>query len=361
MKPMKARGKKNLVIKFEPDGLKSEFSKGIRILDALKETGLHIRSECDGHGICGKCKILVQESSMFSNITDVERKLLSSSALKSGYRLACQCSVFDDTTVYIPEESRMWFPRLITDWNGKLPKPDPSILKVFMKIPEPTLFDSRSDFRRIQDNLEKTCGLEVTDIDNHLLKKLPIILRESNWKVTAAIQDEKEIISIEKGDTSDKAYGVAIDIGTSRVACYLVDLHNGKPFAVESMENPQVVYGEDVISRISYASETEESLRKLRKLVINCLNSILCEACRENSVNPKHFYELTVVGNTAMHHIFLGLQPKNLGLSPHTPVVSAPINEKARDLSLDVLPTANVHILPVIGGFVGGDTVADII
>jgi uncharacterized 2Fe-2S/4Fe-4S cluster protein (DUF4445 family) len=358
---MKISEKENVVLMFKSDGAKSEFNRGTRILDAIREIGLNIRSECGGRGACGKCRVIVQESSSFSEITDVERELLSSSDLKSGYRLACQCSVFRDATVCIPDESRVITRKLLIEGDEKPVAVEPAIRKVFIRIPEPTLLDLRSDVQRLQDAVKKIYGMGVTDIDHHLLRKLPKILRDANWKATVTVWDEREIIAIQKGDTSEKAYGIAVDIGTSNVVCYLINLIDGELLAIESVGNPQAMYGEDIISRISYASKSDASLHKLQKLVINCLNSIISDVCRKNAIKPEHVYELTVVGNTAMHHIFLGLEPKYLGFSPHVPVETRPTNEKARALSLNVLPAANVHVLPVIAGFVGGDAVGDII
>jgi uncharacterized 2Fe-2S/4Fe-4S cluster protein (DUF4445 family) len=353
---------KNLItIVFEPDGVKSKFGKGTTIFCALKEAGLKIRSECGGRGVCGKCKIIVQDTLGFSAVTDAERERLSASELKSGYRLACACSVLKDVKIFIPEESRVITRKLLIEGTERPVKVKPTIRKVYVKIPEPSLNDIRSDAQRLQDSLKDIYKIETTEIDHTLLKKLPRILRNANWKVTVTIWNEKEIISVEHGDTVKKSYGVAIDIGTSKIICYLSDLTNGELIGTGSVENPQMMYGEDVISRIAYASQSDDSLKKLQKLVIDGVNATLLEASQKSGLSLQNVYEITVVGNTAMHHIFLGIHPKYLGLAPYVPAISDPVIVKARDLSIKANPSAKVNVLPVIAGFVGADAVADII
>ena len=352
--------KKFVTLTFEPDSIKSEVEKGTHLLDALEEIGLTVRSECGGRGICGKCRVIVKDSSSFAEITEAERELCGSE-LKSGYRLACECSVIGDAIVYIPEESRVTTRKLLIEGTERPVTVEPTIRKVLIRVPKPSLQDVRSDVQRLQDALNEIYGLKAVDIDHQLLKKMPRILRNSNWKATVAIWDETEIISVEKGDTTENAYGLAVDIGTSKIIIYLSNLLNGELIATESVENPQIRHGEDIISRISYASKSKTSLKELQKLVVKCLNTMVEEACKKSALNPQRIYEMTVVGNTAMHHFFLGIQPKHLGLSPYVPAITNPINEKARNLSIKLNPAANVYVFPIIAGFVGGDAVADII
>lgn len=357
---MKMSRKETVILTFEPDGIKSEFKKGTKILDALREVGLNIRSECGGRTVCGKCRVIVKDSSKFAKVTNAEKEILSASKLKSGCRLACVCSIFGDSIVYIPKESRMIARKLLIEGTERPVAVEPAIRKVFIRIPKPSLHDVRSDVQRLQDAMKDIYGIRADAIDQQLLKKLSKILRESDWKVTVAVWDEREIISVEKGDSSEKAYGIAVDIGTSKIICYLSNLLNGELITTESMENPQMIHGEDVISRISYA-KSGASLKELQKLVVTSLNVLVSGMCKKSLLSPQCIYEMTVVGNTAMHHIFLGISPKHLGLSPYVPAVSDPINEKARNWSLKVNQAANLYIFPIIAGFVGGDAVADVI
>jgi len=349
-----------LTLTIQPYGIRSRVKKNVRLFDALSDAGLAVRSECGGKGTCGKCRVVIKDRSSCASVGNLKAEL-ARSELKSGYRLACGCKLVSDATVYIPEESRLTARKFLIEGTERPVSVDPAVRKVFLRVPQPTLRDIRSDAQRIFDELKGTCAIEAINIDYQLLRRLPRILRDSSWKVTATVWDNKEIISLEKGDTSKKAYGIAADIGTSKLIIYLTNLLDGQTVATESSENPLIKHGEDVISRISYALKSDANLEEMRQLIINCLNAMCAKICNENSVDPTHIYEMTIVGNTAMHHLFLGIQPKHLGLSPYVPVTSDPIDQKARNLSLEVNPAANVHVFPIIAGFVGGDAVADII
>jgi uncharacterized 2Fe-2S/4Fe-4S cluster protein (DUF4445 family) len=261
----------------------------------------------------------------------------------------------------VPEESHVTTRKLVVEGIERTVTLEPAIRKAFLRIPEPSLRDVRSDANRIADSLQDVYGIKDATIDSDLLKRLPRILRRSNWKATAVVYDERKVVSVEAGNTSDEAYGISFDIGTSKVIGHISNLVNGELVATESMENPQIIHGEDIISRIAYASKSNSSLRQLQKLIINCLNTLTSQLCKKSGLRRTSIYEMTVVGNTAMHHIFLGISPKHLGLSPYVPVVSDSIVEKAMNLSLKANPACVVHVFPVVAGFVGGDAVADII
>jgi len=355
------RSKESIVVTFESYGMKSRFKKGILLLDALKSAGLNVRSECGGKGICGKCRVIIRSTSKISNITDTEKEHLSTSELKSGYRLACCCYLTHDATILIPEETRVIARKFLMEGTEKPVTVDPAIRKFYMKMDRPSLSDVRSDSERLLDSIKDIHGLEIGGVDYQLSKTLPEILREADWKATVTVCNDSEIISVESGDKTDESYGIAIDIGTSKILGYLSNLTTGDLISIGSSENPQAIHGEDVISRISFASEGRDSLEEMQELAVRGVNSVIAQACKKSKCNPDHIYEIIVVGNTAMHHLFLGIQPKYLGTSPYVPAVNGPIDVKARDLAVQVNPGANVHLLPVIAGFVGADAVADII
>jgi len=350
-----------MILTFEPNGVKTRIHKGISIFDAAKKTGLHIRSECGGRTTCGKCKVIAKDSSSVNDVTDEERNFLSSLELKSGYRLACACFAKSDAVVYIPEESRLRTRRFLVEGTERHVLVEPAIRKYFVHLEKPSLQDIKSDAQRLMDAIKENYRTNEVKFNLPLLQALPKILRDSNWKVTVTVWNEKEIVSVEKGNTSGKAFGIAFDIGTSKIIGYLSNLINGELISAESMENPQIMRGEDVISRISYANKSDNSLRELQKQATNSLNTVIFALCKKTGINPHSIYEATVVGNTAMHHFFLGISPKNLGLSPYVPAVSSAINETARNLRLRTNPNANVYLFPIIAGFVGGDAVADVI
>jgi uncharacterized 2Fe-2S/4Fe-4S cluster protein (DUF4445 family) len=171
----------------------------------------------------------------------------------------------------------------------------------------------------------------------------------------------REIIAVEEGDTADKVFGFAVDIGTSKIVGCLVDLVTGRTVEVGFVENPQLIYGEDIISRIASSANDKDKLEIMHRLVIQAINNILGYTCTQAGVNPKNVYEMTVVGNTAMHHFFLGINPKFVAVSPFTPALKRPLDVKARELGLNMRPEGNVHVLPVVAGFVGADAVADVL
>ena len=353
--------RKFVTLTFEPSGLRLQAKKGSRVLDVLRAINLEIRSDCGGRATCGQCKIICKEPDRLSTVSKAERERLPPSELESGYRLACCSKALRDATVFIPEESRLPSRRFLTEGTERIMEADPTVRKFHVTVDKPSISDVRSDTSRLIDSLRNTYGLEVHNVDRQLLKTISETLRKAKWKVTIAVSGRHEIISVEAGNTTNDLYGIAIDIGTSKIVGYLSDLNTGKLVGAASVENPQLIHGEDVISRLSYASKGNTALREMQRLAANGVNAVIQQVCSDSKRDPHRVYEVTVVGNTAMHHLFLGIQPKHLGTSPYTPTISEPIDAKARELSIRVNPNANIHMLPVIAGFVGSDAVADII
>ncbi len=228
-------------------------------------------------------------------------------------------------------------------------------------LPKPTLSDVRPDFERLLDSLKKEHGYKELEVDYELLKELPDILRNANWDLTVTIWNDHVIIAAEAGDTSNKLLGSAIDVGTSKIVGYVVDLMTGQTVGVGFIENPQVMHGEDVISRITFAIDSNGKLRMLQKLAVEGINDVLHEACTQANADPNNIYEVTIAGNTAMHHFLLGIQPKHLAFSPYTPAVRKSTEVKAEKLGIKINRNGNVHVLPVIAGFVGADAVGDVL
>jgi uncharacterized 2Fe-2S/4Fe-4S cluster protein (DUF4445 family) len=238
---------------------------------------------------------------------------------------------------------------------------NPLVKKFHTTLPKPTSSNVRPDYERLLDCLKAAYRSDELEIDYELLKKLPKLLRDANWDVTVTIWNDHRIIAVEAGDTTNKLFGSAIDIGTSKIIGYVVDLLTGKTVGIGSAENPQVLYGEDIISRIAFAVQDEDKLRALQRLVTEGINDVLRLACAEAGVNPDSIYEATVVGNTAMHHLFLGIQPKYVALPPFTPAVRRPMGVKARELDVKMHRNGVIYVLPVIAGFVGADALGDVL
>jgi uncharacterized 2Fe-2S/4Fe-4S cluster protein (DUF4445 family) len=350
-----------VVVVFEPFGRRAEVKFGATILQAMEKEGISIRSECGGKGLCGKCKVVVNDSKVVSALTEAEIKLLSRLEIDSSYRLACQAKVLGNVIVLIPPQSRRGHRKIQVAGLEKLVELDPTVKKFYVALPEPKLSDIRSDYERLLDTLSLVTNVDDVEVDYEILKRLPNIIRDSGLNLTVTLWDDHRIISVEPGDTSSELFGFAVDIGTSKIVGYLVDLTTGKTLDIDSIENPQITHGEDIMTRITFATAKPENLEALQKLAVNAINKVIHETCRRTGIDPNKIYEVVIVGNTAMHHLFLAIQPKYAALSPFTPAIKRQINIKAKELNIDTNPCCIVTFLPIIGGFVGADAVVDVI
>ncbi len=345
---------------FEPSGGRGEVLEGKTILEASRELGVEIESLCGGIRACGKCKVQLVEG-LLSPFTDEEAKFVTEKERAEGYRLGCAAQIEGDALIFVPEESRAGRQVVRKAATERAIKLNSAIHLYYVELSAPTLHDPDGDLDRLKEGLREKYRLSSLDIDYHALLKLPKVLRQANWKVTVAIWMEKEILDVKPGKVED-AYGLAIDIGTTTVAAYLCNLRNGELVATESMMNPQMSYGEDVMSRISYiVTHPDDGLQRMNGLIIDGLNQMIRDITGKAGLGPEDILELTFVGNTVMHHLLLKIDPQYLGLAPFPPVVRQSMNLKARDLSLKAHPSASVYILPVEAGFVGADNVGVLI
>jgi len=355
-------------ITFLPDEKNIEVNKGTSILEALKKAGISIDTPCGGKGICGKCKVLVHKG--ISTIISIEEKFLSKEEIKEGFRLACQTKVFKDSIIEIPLEIRLDFNNV---FSSKLKGDihhikkgfsiDSDLRKVFLNLEKPSLDDQRSDWERIKDglSLKKIKNVSNLKIPVEILKKIPKLLRKADFKVTVTLYNN-EVIDIENGNTTKSSYGIAFDIGTTTVAGYLVDLNSGEELSAVAKTNPQVIHGDDVISRIGFAQKQKENLEILQRKIVNILNEIIKENTQKAGVNTNNIYKISIAGNTCMHHLLLGLNPSNIAPSPYIPVIKESLSLKVKDIpGLSLNPTAHIYILPNISAFVGADIVAGIL
>ena len=346
-------------VTFQPSGKRGEIHEEKTILEASRELGVQIESLCGGEKTCGKCKAKLLEGEL-SPFTDEEAKFISEAERVQGYRLSCAARIEGDVSIFVPEESRMQKQMVRKKEGEKAIALKPAVTPFFVKLTPPSFYDLLGDYDRLKNTLSEKYQLHHLVIDYPTLLKLPCALREGNWEVTAIIWMDQKILDIRPGQANN-LYGLAIDIGTTTVAGYLCNLGNGEVVATESMMNPQVVYGEDVMSRINYTMTHPDGLELLHRSIIDGLNHLIKAAVEDAHLSPDDILELTVVGNTVMHHLFLGIDPQYLGVSPFPPALHQSINLKARDLGLRVHPSANVFILPVEAGFVGADNVGVLI
>jgi len=353
------KGDRLVRIVFEPDGNTLQTSPGISVFDAAYLAGTKIRFECGGNGKCGKCRVIVKDQDHLTETTTHEKKLLTPSEIERGFRLACQALIKEDVVVFVPPESRVERRKIqVTGFERSL-EIDPMVKKFYVVMQKPTLSDFKPDFERLIDALNDAYGLRCWEIDHELLKKLPYLLRNAGWEVTVTLWNDEKIIRIEPGDTSEKVYGLSVDVGTSKIVVYLVDLKTGETLGVGSVENPQTMYGEDILTRISYVITEENGLKRLQSRAVRGINEALNNACKEASVDTMNIFEATVAGNTVMHHLLLAIEPRYISSSPFTPAIKSPINVEANKLNIGINPSGIIHLLPIIAGFVGADAVAD--
>lgn len=290
-----------------------------------------------------------------------EHDLLTEREVRQGYRLACQISVKEDLVVRIPEETGLRIRQVQSTGLERETRLNPSVKKAHVRIAGPTLSDVLPDSERLIQALRRSGDLPDLRIDPDLLPILPRLLRECEWDVTAVLPTPGQVCAIERGDTTSQLYGCAVDIGTSKLVGVLVDLSTGKTLSTLFVENPQLVYGEDIMSRMSYAMKAHENSLQLKSSVLSAINQLLERSCADAGITPSQVYELVIVGNTAMHHFLLGIEPRHLALSPYVPAVKAPLDLHAKDVGILAHPHANVHMPPLVAGYVGADAVADVL
>ncbi len=344
-------------VKFSPIGKRVMENRPRLLLDIAREEGVGLKSLCGGKGKCGKCKVMVNPA---NELTAVERKLFTQDEIDEGYRLACCTTIREDTQVYVPPSS-ITEEQKLQIWGKEIEvKPFPSVRKFFLKLAKATLSDTRADFQRIKEELKRKYNVKVESADSKVLDIIGPTLRDSHWSITAIVRGS-EIIGVEPGNRTKESLGIAIDLGTSKIAFYLVDLLIGESINIYGITNPQIAYGEDVLSRIHYAGNTKTNLKKLKSEVLKAINLAIKKICRENKVEHRDILEATLVGNTAMHHIFLGLPVKQLGRAPFTMATSEPLEIKASEMGLEISSGGYIYLPSPIAGFVGSDHLAMLI
>jgi len=341
---------------------------GITLLEILEKASIHMDAPCGGKGLCGKCKILIKEG--ITKPTDNEQDLLTEAEIIKGFRLACQARPDTDIVIEIPCENRLDFKKI---YSSKLKGNVKSVSggfsvssdfkKIFLSLKKPALTDQRSDWERIKEELLHN----GTHISRNLkpsievLRKMPGLIRDADYDITVTICNHV-LLDIEEGNTTAAGYGMAFDIGTTTIAGYLIDLAKGEELSIIAKANPQIIYGDDVITRIGFTQENENCVQKLQSVMIEILNEIIGEAIEKAQVKRENIYKIAISGNTTMHHLLLGLEVASLAASPYIPVIKEGMTLKARELSGINLPSNTpIYFLPNISAFVGGDITAGIL
>ena len=341
-------------ISFEPVGRRYRCADTKSLLECSRQVGVGIASTCGGDGWCGTCKIRILEGKA-SLPTSEEKEALSGKELEEGWRLACQIYPASDCKVYVPPESMTTTQRLQVEGVEAMVSPEPLVSAYQVKLSEPSLSDLQADAERFLSALEQQHKIHCARVDIDVLRNLSPSLRSMDWQVQASVRDD-EIVAV--APWPSRRLGLAVDLGSTKIASYLVDLDSGITLASQGVMNPQISYGEDIVSRITHVIKQPTENRRLQEVVVEALNLLVAELCAKAEVEKSEIIEAVVVGNTAMHHLLLCLPVKQLAYAPYVPAIRDSLDVKARDIGLNIAHGAYVHLLPNIAGFVGADHVA---
>ena len=386
---------------FQPSGRRGEVPKGTNLIEASRLLGVDIEALCGEKKVCGKCVVRIEEGhfekygiqSDMSHVSpwlEEEEKFITPERREKGFRLGCVAKVQDDVLVFVPEESRAGKQVVSKAARDIHIEHDPAVKVYFVEVDAPTFEEPTGDFERICRGLEREYGIKDLDIDIFTLRQLPGALRKGKWAVTVSVWNDKEIIRIRPGK-HEHAYGLAIDVGTTTVAAYFCDLTTMEVIDTVSMMNPQCKYGEDVMARITYHMTTPDGLQRMSDDIIEGVNELIDKALvntfppkkkkkkKKGEEGPAEYVEvpeegktylrlerediedITIGFNTAMHHIFLSLNPEYVGMAPFPPVIHHSMDIKARDLGIKINSSSYMFVLPIEAGFVGADNVGVLI
>ncbi|GIL12075.1 MAG: drug:proton antiporter [Chloroflexota bacterium] len=341
---------------------------GTTVLDAARALGVEIESICSGRLTCGKCQIAPEDgqfakhaiSSSAGHLSppdDAERAFAAAHGIDlSQRRLSCVARVIGDVLMTVPEESQTR-KQVIRKEAGEITVEVLPAVRLYYVEVEPAYLGSPGDWERLQTALAENHHLRGLTIDPAALRRLQKTLRQGSWAVTVTVWQGRDVLRIEPGYV-ESLYGLAVDVGSTTIAAHLCDLQTGAVLATEAMMNPQVRYGEDLLSRVSYAMTEAQGLQRLNRAVIRALNELAAAAAGTAGIKPNEITDVVLVGNSVMHHLLLGLDPVELGQLPFALATYDPVDIKARELGLKAVhPGAMVHILPCIAGYVGADNV----
>ncbi|GGH29245.1 drug:proton antiporter [Alsobacter metallidurans] len=355
------------LVVFTPSGKRGRFAEGVSVLEAARKLGVDLDSVCGGRGICGRCQVQVGEGSFSKHGIEshadhvtawnaVEARYTSKrGALAEGRRLGCQARLCGDVVVDVPPDSQVHRQVVRKRAEAHPIEIDPVVRLYYVEVAEPDMHDPSSDFRRLQNALAAQWEVADTRADLALLAGLQKTLRAGEWKVTAAVRRSGDIVAVWPG-FREAAHGLAVDIGSTTIAAHLTDLITGEVVASAGLMNPQIRFGEDLMSRVSYVMMNPGGERELTASVREALDSLVGEVAREAGIARTDVLELTVVGNPIMHHLFLGLDPVELGGAPFALTIDGAYEARARDLGITIAPGGYVYTLPCIAGHVGADT-----
>ncbi|SIT78063.1 ASKHA domain-containing protein [Pontibaca methylaminivorans] len=367
-------GKDPLVI-FTPSGRRGHVAPGTPVLTAARQLGVDLDSVCGGRGICSRCQItpaygefpkhgITVHDDALSEWNAVEQRYEDKRGLKPGRRLGCQAQVMGDVVIDVPPESQVHRQVVRKRAEARDIVMNPAVRLYYVEVAEPDMAHPSGDFERLRSALAEQWDLPGVHIDLPVLSDMQPILRKGEWKVTCAVHlgdaaAPPRIMRIWPGFHEDRIFGLAVDIGSTTIAAHLCDLQSGEVVASSGMMNPQIRFGEDLMSRVSYGMLNKGGAGEMTAALREGLNALFTEVAREGGAETDHILDAVFVCNPVIHHLFLGIDPVELGQAPFALASAGAMNLMARDLDLTVLPpAARVYVLPCIAGHVGADAAA---
>ena len=356
---------------FMPSGKRGDFPLGMPVLDAARQLGVYVESVCGGRGICGRCQVEVTTGQFAKHkITSAPENISEFGAkeqrytdkrgdLKPGRRLSCSAMIRGDLVIDVPQDVAVNAQVVRKAADGRHIERDPATQLCYVEVEEPDMEKPLGDLDRLFVALETEWGITDIRADAHLLPRIQGILRKGEWKVTCAVHDDgtgrgAELVDVWAG-FHNEAYGLAVDIGSTTIAAHLVSLLSGRVVASSGISNPQIRFGEDLMSRVSYVMMNPDGCEAMTSVVREALDEVAGRLAAEGEASRDDILECVFVANPVMHHLFLGIDPTELGGAPFALAASGALHLKASDLGLDLNPGARAYVLPCIAGHVGAD------
>lgn len=361
------------LVVFTPSGKRGRFAAGTAVLTAARQLGVDLDSVCGGRGICSRCQItpsfgefpkhgVTVRDGALSAWNTVEERYKSKRGLKEGRRLGCQAQILGDVVIDVPPESQVHKQVVRKRAEAREIVLNPAITLHYVEVAEPDMHDPSGDVQRLQAALAAQWQIAGAQVDLALLPRLQPLLRKGDWKVTCALHHGAAgvptVIELWPGLRDEPVYGLAVDLGSTTIAAHLCDLRSGAVVASSGLMNPQIRFGEDLMSRVSYAMMNPGGAAEMTAAVRDGMNTLFAQICAEAGIAATEILDAVFVCNPVMHHLFLGIDPFELGQAPFALATSEALNLTARALDLDLHPSARVYVLPCIAGHVGADAAA---
>ena len=356
------------LVVFSPSGKRGRFALGTSVLEAARELGVDIDSICGGRARCGRCQVEAVEGSFakenivsggdhLTPMGEAEQYCLQRGRLQPGNRLSCQAQLLGDVRIDVPAGSQVHHQVVRKDYEVHDIELDPVVHLYFVEVEEPDMYRQAGDLQRLERALEKEWGLTGLSCDLRVLQDLQPALRTGRWSATVAIRNRQQIIAVWPG-FHDQAYGAAVDVGSTTIAVHLCDLTRGEVVGSAGSMNPQIRFGEDLMSRVSYAMLNPEGAAQMTRAVRKAITELIRRTADQAGIDPADVLEITLVGNPVMHHLLLGIDPAPLGTAPFALATDHALEVWAAEYDIEVHPNARAYVLPCIAGHVGADTAA---